>query len=158
MYEEHRSLRTSFQLKWLLLTHFIYLLDLSWPTETDDCSTQHINDLLHLGINHTWEGRGVELCTTIGAGPVDCLLDDALRVLCQPFVYYCYYSKISQMSLSKLYPSYIVGFCIVCSWDSLTLGCMANAKKKIYFNAQTRSSLLWFVSGPPLVFVLWLHI
>lgn len=27
-----------------------------------------------------------------------------------------------------------------------------------YFNAQTRPSQLWFVSGPPLVFVLWLHI
>lgn len=127
--QEHKSLRSSFQLKWLFLTHFIYLSALSWPAKTDDCSTHHIKDLLHLGINHAWEGRGVGFCTAIGGGPADCLLDDALWILRLPFVWYCYYSKISQMTLSKFYPSYIVGFCIICSWDSLTLGCMANEKK-----------------------------
>lgn len=55
--QEHKSPRSSFQLKLLLLTHLIYLSALSWPAKTDDCSTCHIKDLLHLGINHVWKGH-----------------------------------------------------------------------------------------------------
>lgn len=67
----------------------VYLLALSWRAETDDCSMQHIEDLLHLGVIRVWEGGvegwGVVLCITIIASPAGCLLDDVLSVLCQPF-------------------------------------------------------------------------
>lgn len=74
--QEHKSLRSSFQLKRPPLTHSIHLSAVSWPAKTDDCSAQHIKDLLHLGTNHP--GRGIELWTAIGPAPADCLLHDAL--------------------------------------------------------------------------------
>lgn len=155
--QEHKSLRSSFQLKWLLLTHFIHPSALSWPPKTDDCTTHCTKDFLHLGTNHAWKEDWTLDCNWTWSCRLPCCMVPC-GVLCQPLVWY-YYRKMSQMGLLRPYPSLIAELCIICSWDSLTLGCMANREKPTNsFNAQTKSSLLWFVSGSPLIFVSWLHI
>lgn len=124
--QEYKSLRSSFQLKWLF-THFVSLLSLSWPAKTDDCSTHSIRDLLHLGTNHAWKGHWTLDCNWTWS----CRLPAA----------WCPVSPGSATHLGQLLqknkpnelietsPSLMVEFCTICGWDSLTLGCMANGKK-----------------------------